>query len=370
MPRVGAAPGDLPELAGLLEATGPFVSVVLPTERTAADAAARLGRRWRTARALLAHQGAGSEVLDRVERAIGEVRAEDEAVACVAAVDGPTVATAGAPFRDEVVAYDSLPRITPLVDWWQEHPPGMLVVTDRTGADVFVSGRGPSVADVVEGEDGPVIRRSAPGGWSQKRFQQRAENAWRENAAEVAAAVDRHAAEHEARVVVLAGEERAVSELLRALPDRLHGIVRQVSGGRGPGAEGALEDWTRRWYRTVVAEDSVALIERVKEEIGQRDLGVTGLEPCLRALRGASVDTLLVHDHPDTAARLFFRRSDPFALAVHESDLEGTDLVDGRASDVLIRAGWASGARVRVVPRFPELTDDVACLLRFPAPRA
>lgn len=367
VPRVGAALDDLPELTEILANPGPFVALVLPTERTTDDAAARFDRRWRAARASLEHRGATADVLDRVERAIVEVRTEDDAVACLAAVDGPTVTTTGAPFKGEVVAYDSLPRITPLIDWWQEHPPGLLVVTDRTGADLFVSGR-PDVAEVVHGVDGPVIRRSAPGGWSQRRFQQRAENAWRENAADVAAAVERQVAELDARIVVLAGEERALSELVRALPDRLDGIVRQVRGGRGPGAEGTLEDWTRRWYRTAVAEDSVALIERLKEEVGRRDLGVAGLEASVRALRSASVDTLLVHDDPATAPRLFFRRSDPLAIAVHESDLEGTDLVDGHGPDVLIRAAWASGAPVRVVPRFPELTEDVACLLRFPAP--
>jgi hypothetical protein len=367
VPRVGAALDDLPELTEILAAQGPFVSVVLPTERTTDDARARFDRRWQAARASLVDRGAPADVLDRVERAILEERTEDDAVACLAAVDGPSVTTTGASPKGEVVAYDSLPRLTPLIDRWQEHPPGLLVVTDRTGADVFVSGRPPDVAEVVHGVDGPVIRRSTPGGWSQRRFQQRAENAWRDNAAEVASAIDRHVAAHEARIVVLAGEERAVSELLRALPDRLHGIVRQVRGGRGPGADGTLEDWTRRWYRTAVAEDSVALIERLKEEVGRRDLGVTGLEASLHALRSASVDTLLVHDDPAIAPRLFFRRSDPLALAAREADLEGTDLVDGHAPDVLVRAAWASGARVRVVPRFPELTEDVACLLRFPA---
>ena len=69
--------------------------------------------------------------------------------------------------------------------WWWRRP------TDRLGAELLaVMPTGPDREVRVEGEELHVTR-SASGGWSQRRFQQRAENRWQQNAGAVAEALTR-----------------------------------------------------------------------------------------------------------------------------------------------------------------------------------
>lgn len=370
LPHTGVGVDEVPYVAPLLEDPGPFMSVVLNTDRDTEDAAHRMDVAWRDLRRVLGDHGAPDAALDALGACLAERRTEGDALACVASPTGLVVGTAGPAVRRAVVTWDSLPRLAPFVEWHQADPPALLALVDRTGADLFTNTEPGVPAAVVEGEAGPVVRRNAPGGWSQRRYQQRAMEAWRDNGAEVAAAVATLAGEVGARLVVVAGDEHAVGAVVDQLPADVAPLVRRAAGGRGEGAQGDLEDEAARLHRTVVAEDTVELIERLKQELGRRDRGVTGLAATLSALRSAAVDTLLVHDDPADERRLFASGGDPTALAIGEQDLEGTELRDVRAVDALIRAAWATGASVRVCPSFPELTDGVGALLRFPDPSA
>jgi hypothetical protein len=361
----GTAASDLPDAAALLDHDGPFASVLLPTDRTEADSAKRLAVRWDEASHELATRGAPADLLDEMGAAVLAGRTEDDAVCCVAAVDGPAVLATGPwPGRD-LVRWDSLPAVLPVVAWHQASPPALLVVADRTGADIFGAGPDTGLLDVVEPGDPTEVRRSAPGGWSQRRYQQRAQERWRANAQEAAAKVADEARRIGARLIVIAGDDHAVELVAGDLPDEQQSLVRRVAGGRGPGSDGDLEAGSARWYRTAVAEDDVAIIERFKQELGRQDRAVAGVAATCEALQRAAVDTLLLHDDPDEHRRMFFRTSDRTSVALHEAELEGTDLADGALGDVLLRAAWGSGARVRLVPRFPELTDGVGAVLRF-----
>jgi Bacterial archaeo-eukaryotic release factor family 2 len=61
------------------------------------------------------------------------------------------------------------------------------VLVDRTGAEVFVRRAGASQGGEVEVEGAEFpLTKVAAGGWSQCRIQQRAENTWRRNMADLA----------------------------------------------------------------------------------------------------------------------------------------------------------------------------------------
>lgn len=371
VPRVGVNASELPEAAELFGHAGPFVSVVLATGAETEDAAERFELEWAERQRRLLERGAPQPLLDRMGEWLLSARTEAPGLACVAAADAadtPLVTATGPEPSVELAEWDSLPRLGTIIEWHQASPPALLVVIDRTGADIYSGGPDAQLIDVVEGEDGPVVRRSAPGGWSQRRYQQRAQDQWRANAGEVARTVAELAQRIDARLVVVAGDDQAVQYTLGELPERVRNLVRRVEGGRGPGAEGELEEGTARWYRTAVAEDTVALIEKFKEELGQLDRGVAGVDDVVAALRMTAVDTLLLRDDPDDARRLFLREGDRTSVGVHEADLEGLDLFNARLPDAMIRAVWAAGGRVRITPGIPELTDGVGALLRFPVP--
>jgi hypothetical protein len=363
-PPVGIATEDVPDLAALVTGdAGPFATVIMSTGRGRPDQATQVESVWRELRAGLSEQGAPEPVLDQVWASIDQARPDGDAVGVVVA-DGvdPFVMTHDEP-AGEMATWDAVPSCTTFVEWAQSTPPGVLAVVDRTGADLFATGSDVPV-QVVQGEDGPVVRRSAPGGWSQRRFQQRAEMTWEANAAEVAAELGRLVADVDARVVVIAGDQRAVREVVERLPAGVAELVRHASGGRGSGSEGHLEDDVRRWYRSAVADDTVALIQKFDEEIGQQDRAVTGLAATVEALAMSAVDTLLVQREVATGTRVHLGGPGGLMPSMRADELEGSRAVV--PADALVAAAWATGARVRVVPSVGSLHDGVGALLRFP----
>jgi hypothetical protein len=363
-PTLAVGTDDLPDLAELATGGGPSLSIWLPTDREHPDSESRLGARWRGVRDRLTAAGTAAEVLDEAERVLQELRTEADTAAVV--TDGATTVAAAVDGTDhEFARWDSLPALAPWVEWHQGSPPGVLAVVDRTGADLFATGSDLPVA-VVDGESGPVIHRSAPGGWSQRRFQQRAEESWRANGSLVADELA--AASHDvgARVIVMAGDVRAVREVRDQLPSELVPLVRLAAGGRGEGSTGHMEQDTRRWYQTAVAEDAVTLIRQFEDQLGAGGRAATGMAAVTERLRSAAVDTLLVHPAALTDRRLLLQRDDRALVAEHAEHLLDGDHIDAEATDALIAAAWASAAQVRVVPRLPSLVDGVGATLRFP----
>lgn len=363
-PPVGIAAEDVADLSALVTgAEGPFATVIVSTGRDRPDRSAQVDSTWRELRAGLSEQGAPELVLDEAWAAIDAARLDGDAVGVVAAEGVDPVVVTHDEGADEMATWDAVPSCVTFVEWAQSSPPGVLAVVDRTGADLFATGSDLPV-QVVDGEDGPVVRRSAPGGWSQRRFQQRAEMTWEANAAEVAEELGRLADDVGARVVVIAGDGRAVREVVERLPSNVAEMVRHASGGRGAGSEGTLEDDVRRWYRTAVADDTVALIRKFEEEIGQQDRAVTGLGATVDALAMSAVDTLLVQRDVAPGTRIHLGGPGGLMPSMRDGDLEESRSCV--AADGLVAAAWATGARVRVVPSVGSMRDGVGALLRFP----
>ncbi len=361
-PTLAVAATDLPDLAELATG-GPALSVWLPTDREHPESATRMDARWRGVRERLADAGAPEEVLDDAARLLEDLRPDATTAAVV--TDGSTSVALAVDHADhELASWDSLPVLAPWVEWHQASPPGVLAVVDRTGADLFTTGSDLPVA-VVEGESGPVIRRSAPGGWSQRRFQQRAEESWRANGSLVAEEVAAAADEVGARVIVMAGDVRAVREVRDQLPAEQVPLVRLAAGGRGEGSSGNMEEDTSRWYRSAVAEDAVTVIRHFEDQLGAGGRAAVGLSAVTERLRSGAVDTLLVHPTALAERRLLVQRGDRSLVAERADELPG-DHFDANATDALIAAAWASGGRVRVVPQLPSLQDGVGATLRFP----
>src|SRR2546426_106894 len=83
----------------------------------------------------------------------------------------------------------------------------------------------------VQGADADQVHKAKPGGWSQKRYQQRVENRWEENAEEAAQAVHRVAQQVGARLVLVSGDVRAVALLREQLPKATATLVEELDRG-------------------------------------------------------------------------------------------------------------------------------------------
>jgi hypothetical protein len=261
-----------------------------------------------------------------------------------------------------------LPRLGPLVASSQTLLPHLVVLADRTGADLYgFTASGDAVEGEVSGsKQGPIVTRNPPGGWSQRRFQQRAIHAWEENAQEVADEVIATAKELEARLIVIGGDVHAVRLLRENLPEQL-ATVRELEGAsRHPGSDVDHEaEGVKRLVDTVVAEETTALLRTFKEEKGQGDRAADGPARVLEALQTATVETLLVHDDPADDRTAWFGPDGPH-VGLDRTALESMGVEhprEARLIDIALKAALQTSADVRIVPS-ATVTDGLGAVLR------
>jgi hypothetical protein len=353
----------------LVRPLGPAASVYIggPAPGVNVDGAEDLDLRWRAIAADLHAQGADAPTVDVVrDNVVGMLEHPREAVVFAAAgqvllaMDLP-----GAVERDRAV-FAAPPVVAPAVGWLQRRPAFVEVVTDRTGAQVTAVAPGGVTVDVdtVVGPD-DEIERNAPGGWSQPRFQRRAEDSWRHNAAAVADAAATALRRVDADLLLVAGDVRAVQLLRERLP---RGLLRQVSivdlpGGRSPDGSAAAR---RHAAEDAVAAHSAARIVGLLARLDAAPLGVAvrGASETLHALAFGRVHTLLVADDPDDRRAAWFG---PDLLCVEEpvpaDPVAG--LRRGRLVDVAIRAALLTDAEVCVLGDRASIPEGLAAICRF-----
>jgi hypothetical protein len=368
--------GRLPELARLMEAPGPFVTLYMATEPAVENAAQRSELRWKDLRQTLEGEGAPAAALEGIDALVPDAHTEGGTLAVVAGPDGVLLArNEPEPVATDVGRVAALPAVGPLLEWAQSAVPHVIVLADRVGADLV--GVGPAGDEVLtsvgpaHGHD-PRIRKSKPGGWSQRRYQDRAEVAWEERAGEVADRVAAMVGDLDARLVVVAGDVRAVSLLREALPPEVAELVTEVDGSRAvDGGVDHLADEVVRLTATVVAADTAECLRRWKEETGRDEAGaggagVEGVGPVMGALRESRADVLLVHDDPaDERTGWFLPRAGMVAegpTVLRELNL-GEEPECARLVDVAIFGALRTGAGIRIVPSVPA--EGMGALLRY-----
>ena len=376
--NVAAGPGgrtnvmapDTSDLAELVQAEGPFLTVQLTTEADIDNAAQRSEQRWRSIRDQAAAQGASEEVLAAVDPLVADAHLEGHGLSVVANASGAIHVEHGPrpPDRD-LTRWAPLPSLLQAVTWRQGWPPYVTVLVDRQGADLVAYRReGPELRREAGGDDYP-LRKPNAGGWSQRRYQERAENTWERNADDAAEQVVRLARRVDARLVVAAGDERAVTLLRDALPQDWVARLQVVSAGRSQdGSEQAFQGQARIAVERAVNADTDALMEKFREERGQDDRACDGPAATLSALAMAAVDVLLLGtDDPDDARTASFG-PDPTQVAETASDLRGLGVdqpVEGRLVDVAVRAALGTGAGIRIVGPGAGLDGGMGAILRW-----
>jgi peptide subunit release factor 1 (eRF1) len=271
--------------------------------------------------------------------------------------------------RNDEASWAPVPRLLPIVRWRQSEPPYVVVLIDRTGADLLGFRRGsPDLHAEVTGEH-DVIRKVHAGGWSQERYQRRAEDSWEHNAEQVAGSVVDLADRIEPEFVAVAGDVRAVALLRESLPERVDELVHVIEKEipRKLEEDDPIPDDVRALVQQHVRERTEALLERFAEERGQHDKAVDGVEATARALAMAQVAVLLIADRADDDRTLWLG-PDPTLLAVTDQEMKemGVDSPEqGPARDVLVRAALGTGARIRVIDDTDMVEEAVGALLRW-----
>jgi hypothetical protein len=361
-----------PDLSNLVNGPGPFATVYLTTEAAVENAAQRNQVRWKSHRDALLAAGAPQEVVATVDEVVPEAHHEGEGLGVIVRADGAVhVEHGAAPPQVDRVSWAPLPRLVQLLAWRQSTVAHLIVLADRQGADVgAVAADGRALLREVAGDDTPISKVGA-GGWSQRRYQERAENTWEKNAGAVADTVIRLASRIAPRFIAVAGDVRALTLLRQNLPADLAALVQEIGGGPSPdGSDDAVAARVAELIDQAAQSDTAAVLDVFREELGQRDRAADGAEATLAALAAAQVDVLLVHDDGDDERTGWFG-PDPTAVAITATtlrDLGVAEPTEGRLVDLAVRAALGTGAGVRAVPDIDVPTDGLGAILRWSTP--
>jgi hypothetical protein len=340
---------DLADIRELARPFDPVASVYLglrsaePTPDTEED----LLLRWRALAARLAAQGADAATIGAIGRHVADQPIWPTEYA-VFAVDGAVrfaQALPGGPRMDRA-RFGAPAELIPLLAWRQRRPPFVVVVTDRTGADITAVPRGAVTGETVTvvGPDDELDRK-APRGRSQPRHERRAEDTWQHNAGAVARAATAAIRQVGGQLLLLAGDVRAVQLLRERLPSvaRRAIQVRELPGGRSPdGSAAARQAAIERALGEYADAQCADLLNRFVSEWRPGGNVVEGLPATAAALAEGRVHTLLVGDDPDDERRAWFG---PDQL------VGSTGVLAGRLPDVAVRAALLTDAEVCVLSR-------------------
>ncbi len=320
------------------EHDGPFLTFMMPAPSATADTAQRFEIERANVFKDISDIWPADEIEMLSQTLAGLPHEAGEAVIVIHALGGPTIVEFIANAIESArVDEGPLPRLAPLIEARQRLIAHVVVEADLAGATIAAFDGGDVVTTEAVDGDTLHIHRGHFGGWSQRRFQQRAENTWDRNADNVAEAVCAVADQVDARLILVAGPTRAQSMVVQSIADTTGTRVESVDAGDLDGIAAEV----LRFTADVAARDSKELIEKTREAKGT-ERAPTSSEELLRALELGQVATLLVHDPAD-------------AIFGPEP----------RLVDRCIKQALLTDSSIHVVPNVDVLDSGVAGVLRW-----
>ncbi len=358
-------------LSQLYAGPGPYAAVYLDTTSAVEDAARQIELRWRGLRADLAEKGADGATLAAMDDVVGADHGAGDGQVVVAA-RGAVLLNQWLPHppRRDLADWSRLPHVMPLLAQLADTVPYVLVVSDRIGADITAYGDfgERELEREVEGST-YELHKVSKGGWAQRKYENRSENRWETNARGVAAEVAAMAERVGARLIIAAGEVRAVTYLTEHLPtalkDRLVGVD---EGGRAAGSsEESLAVRVQRLVAEAAVREAMSDVAKLEEELGQHDRAVQGMAGTVEALRRAQAEKVFLTSG-EHAGRLYVG-PEAMQLATEPrelTDLGASEVWEDRADAAVIRAAVATSAELVLLPGGQtSLADGLGALLRY-----
>jgi hypothetical protein len=366
---------DVSFLEPVFSAPGPYATVCADVTHRTENADTELELRVRAIAERLSEQGVPEAVIAPVRERLLEGNEGGPAGtlrgrAVVAASDATVVldeALADQP-RREVAEWAPQPDLLPVLAQLPARVPHIVVLIDRIGADIYVSGlSGEPQHEEVEG-DTFHIRKVRVGGWAHDHWQNHAEEHWDKNAARVAEHISSYVRRIGVKFVLVAGDVRAREHLLENAADLWRDLVVNIDeGGRAPGAD--REPVERREAELVAeheAHEQARVVEQV-EAAAAHGLSVTGTPLVVDVIRKNQVETLVLADPQDDDTLLV--GDSPLELGVDQGEMEAFGVREPQAvpaDRALLAAAVATEAGVVVLPRAAMPGDiPVAAVLRF-----
>nr|WP_240895684.1 Vms1/Ankzf1 family peptidyl-tRNA hydrolase [Kineococcus siccus] len=369
---------------------GPHVSVYVDVSRDTENGAHEIAVRWQDARQRLQAQGAPAPAIEALDGLAGQTVGAPGRVGR-ALVAGPgglelDVLLPEPPLREEAVT-GPVPHLMPLVRALADDVRYVLVVLDRTGADITSTrsaarALGQEETRTVQG-DHDLIHKVRGGGWAHLRYQHAVQDSWDHNAQAVAEDLDGLVRREQPEVVLLAGETKAVAALKAKASHVVLEHLVDIPGGRGDGTnEEAFEQGVAQALDVVRRERCAAVLAEFGQEIGRMRTGqgpdrsggagraVEGLAAVVDALRRSQVQTLLLHDDPTSTEELW-ACADPLLIGTSPDELRALGVeepVRARADAVLVRALAATDAGIQLVDDEVTLQGGVGAVLRYADP--
>jgi peptide subunit release factor 1 (eRF1) len=266
-----------------------------------------------------------------------------------------------APVDEHRLYIQEQPHLFHLARLYDAFPRLASVRLDTNSAQIIVTALGR--VELAHGIEGEKTNRSEAGGWSQARFQRRADNLYQQHAKEVVDALEVIVREEDIRHIVLFGDDviipRLRDELPKALDEKVIGALRLDASA----TDDAIVDASLAALREADDAADQAKVGAVLDAWRSRGLGVAGIEETLAALTRGQVAELVIsarfeseHDTPEAVDA---------SVLPDVPTRQRTQTVDLAAQ--LVHQALATGATVRFIEAASELdaAGGVGAVLRF-----
>jgi peptide subunit release factor 1 (eRF1) len=192
----------------------------------------------------------------------------------------------------------SVPHLYPLAQLNDQYPRYAALLADTNSADIYVFALGSRKRR--ESVTSDKTRRTQMGGWSQARYQRRADNMHKAHIKEVVELLDKVVTQEHLNHIVVACDEGARPYLMAQLPKHLADkVIDIVAVDVKSMEEHELLKETIDALRREDAKTDAEHVQRMLDAWRAGGLAVAGIEATIRALDMRQVEELIIAGRPD-----------------------------------------------------------------------